>query len=223
MKKNSTIIFDLDGVIVDTHPLHIKAWKKMCSSALKKDLTKSLEFKLRGLGRKESLNLILEQVSYNISETEKKNLADLKNSYYKKLIKSIDTNDLLEGALDTLIYLKENNYKIALGSSSANAKSIVEQLKINHYFDYIVNPVSLKSKPAPDIFIKAAEKLNELPESCLVIEDSITGVQAANKAGMSVLAIGDWRKFKNNKVIGVVNTLNQWDFNKMTYLSGVTS
>ncbi len=184
------IIFDLDGVIVTTDQYHYQAWKKMAD---KENIyfDEEINHRLRGVSRMASLEIILEKANKSYTDEEKKALTDYKNDYYKKLLQDLSPQDILPNVLKVLDTLKKNNYKIAIGSSSKNTKLILKQIGLSHSFDAIADGTDIKrSKPHPDVFLIAAERLNLKPFECAVIEDADAGIEAAKNAKMYAIGIG---------------------------------
>jgi beta-phosphoglucomutase len=188
--KYKGVIFDLDGVIVTTDDCHYLAWKKMADEeGIYFDRT--INERLRGVSRMESLAIILEKASKVYSDVEKQEMATRKNGYYVEMIKDLDKSAILPGALEFCDKLKSNGVKIAIGSSSKNARIILKQIGLGDYFDVVADGNDIKnSKPDPEVFLVAAERLGLAPKDCLVVEDANAGVDAGLAAGMEVLAVG---------------------------------
>lgn len=184
------VLFDLDGVIVSTDNCHYLGWKKLCDE-LGIPFDRAANEKFRGVGRMSCLEMLLVD-SKALSENEKIALATKKNDYYLELIKEISPADLLPGVVELLDQLDEQQVKKAVGSASKNAVIVLERLGIAERFDTIVTGSDYEhGKPAPDVFLTAAKRVDVPPENCLVVEDALAGVQAARAAGMRVLGIGN--------------------------------
>lgn len=185
------IIFDLDGVLCHTDEYHYLAWKAL-ADRLGIYFDREINNRLRGVDRMKSLEIILERGTAEYSEAEKISFAAEKNGLYRKMLEKMSSEDLSEEVRDTLNGLKEKNIKIAIGSSSKNACFILEKLGIINWFDVIVSGNDItKSKPDPQVYEKARQKLSLLPEECLVVEDAVSGVLAGKAAGMKVVGIGE--------------------------------
>jgi beta-phosphoglucomutase len=190
MRGIEACIFDLDGVIVDTAVYHYKAWKRLANQ-LGFDFTEEANEKLKGISRKESLELILSWGGVSKTEVERDLLAHRKNNWYVEMISEMSPDDILPGAEDFLKSLKEGGYKIALGSASKNAGIILDKVGLTDYFDGIVDGnIVTASKPDPQVFLKGAEMLHTPPGQCVVFEDAIAGIEAAKAGGMKVIGIG---------------------------------
>lgn len=191
MNNTKGIIFDLDGVIVDTAKFHYLAWRRMAND-LGFDITLDQNEKLKGVSRVNSLQQILGWGNKTVTEAEFEQLMKSKNEDYLARIAHMNEDDLLPGVKKILDYLTENKIPFALGSASKNARPILEGLKIEKRFKAIVdgNDVT-KAKPDPEVFLIAAEKLGMPPQDCIVFEDSVAGIEAANAAGMLSIGIGD--------------------------------
>ena len=184
------VIFDLDGVIVSTDNCHYLAWKRMADEE-GIEFDRTINERLRGVSRMESLAIILEKADKEYSEAEKQAMAARKNGYYVELIGSLTENDILPGAMDMLNGLKEKGIKVAVGSSSRNTPIILKQIGLSDFFDAVADGNAIKnSKPDPEVFLLAAKLLNLDPANCLVVEDADAGVQAALAGGMRVLGVG---------------------------------
>lgn len=189
--KYEAIIFDLDGVICHTDKYHYEAWKAIADK-LNIYFDENINNRLRGVSRMESFDIILEKYEGIMSEDEKIEYAEEKNEIYKKLLNNISTKDLSEEVKYTLVELRNRGLKLAIGSSSKNAKFILNQLGLGDFFDVISDGNNItKSKPDPEVFLKAAEFLNIYPEKCIVVEDAEAGIMAAIAAKMECAAIGD--------------------------------
>ena len=184
-------IFDLDGVIVDTAKYHFLAWKKL-ASGIGIDFTEHQNEQLKGVSRVKSLEKILSWGNKTIGEAEFTRLMALKNTDYLTYIEKMDEEEILPDVTKTLDFLRNENQHIALGSASKNARMILKKVNILDKFDVIVdgNDVT-KAKPDPEVFLKAAEHLNVPAEHCMVFEDAVAGIQAANNAGMISIGIGE--------------------------------
>lgn len=184
------VIFDLDGVIVSTDNCHYLAWKRMADEeGIPFDRT--VNERLRGVSRMESLSIILEKAAKPYSEEEKLAMAARKNGYYVELIGSLTENDILPGAMDTLNMLKEKGIKAAIGSSSRNTPIILKQIGLSDAFDAVADGNAIRnSKPDPEVFLLAAKLLNLDPADCLVVEDADAGIEAALAGGMRALGVG---------------------------------
>lgn len=185
------VIFDLDGVIVSTDQLHYKAWKKMTEKeGIYFDET--INHRLRGVSRMESLEIILEKATRKYSLEEKVELAKYKNEYYVILLQKLSKKDILPNILSVLKTLKSRKIKIAIGSSSRNAKTILKNIGLLDEFDAISDGTNIeRSKPDPEVFLKAAEMLNISPTNLAVVEDALSGIEAAKNASMLAFATGD--------------------------------
>jgi len=184
-------IFDLDGVIVDTAKYHYLAWKRL---AMEMGFHFSIEQneKLKGVSRLESLEILLKVGGIKLNQAEKKKAAQRKNAWYVDYISSMNPGEILPGVTSFLDDLRKNKIKIALGSASKNAGFILQRLKLNDCFDAVVdgNKIS-KAKPDPEIFLISAKELKTDPRECIVFEDARAGIEAANKAGMISVGVGD--------------------------------
>jgi len=190
--KPIAIIFDLDGVIVHTDVYHYKAWKKL-ADRLCVSFDEQINNRLRGVSRMESLEIILGNSEFPaLSASEKEVLATEKNETYKELLQVMSPADLSEEVRDTLQTLREHGYKMAIGSSSRNARLILDKIGLDDFFDAISDGNNIThSKPDPEVFLKAAEFLGLMPNECIVVEDADAGIEAAHRAGMKAIAIGD--------------------------------
>ncbi|MEM1001701.1 MAG: beta-phosphoglucomutase [Bacteroidota bacterium] len=188
--KTKGFIFDLDGVIVDTAKYHFLAWKKI-ANGLGIDFTETENEQLKGVSRVRSLEKILDWGNKTITEDEFMSLMAEKNNDYLSYIEKMDDSELLPKVKQTLQFLKDTNQCVALGSASKNARLIIDKVMVTKFFDAIVdgNDVS-KAKPDPEVFLIAAKQLEIEPKHCIVFEDSVAGVQAANIAGMISIGIG---------------------------------
>jgi beta-phosphoglucomutase len=184
------VIFDLDGVIVSTDNCHYEAWKKMADSrGIYFDRT--INERLRGVSRMESLEILLERASVSYTQEEKITMAAEKNVTYKELVMKLTPADILPGAMKTLEGLRDKGILIAIGSSSRNTPIILKQIGLEDYFDAVADGNNIKnSKPDPEVFLLAARMLNIPPSQCLVVEDADAGVEAALNGGMKALGVG---------------------------------
>lgn len=186
------VLFDLDGVIIDTANYHYSAWKKLGDSL---DISFDRHFNegLKGISREESLRLILEHggIADTVSQEMFDDLALTKNKTYVAMIKDVTEKDVFPGIKELLDELLENQIKIALASASKNGPLLLDRMGITSYFDAIVDPSSVaKGKPAPDIFLAAAEALDVPIEHCIGIEDSIAGITAITSSGALPIGVG---------------------------------
>ena len=188
------IIFDLDGVIVKTDELHYQAWKRL-ADAEGIFFDREINNHLRGVSRMASLEIILERSPRTYSAEEKNRLASIKNQYYVELLKTLTPDDIMPGVTKTLEELKRRKILTAIGSSSKNARTILEQIKLANVFDAVADGNDIiNSKPAPDVFLKAADMLGLRPAECAVVEDAEAGIAAAKSAGMLAIAIYDAKR-----------------------------
>ena len=174
-KRLKAVIFDLDGIIADTAKFHYQAWKKLASE-IGINLTYKFNENLKGVGRMESLDLILTLADKSYSNEEKIKLANKKNRYYLEFVNRMTPSDLFPGVVKCFEVLKGNNIKIVLASASKNSLDVIKRLEIEKYFDYVVSGKDIsKSKPDPEIFIKAAKGIKAATKNCVGVEDSIAG------------------------------------------------
>ena len=214
-KLNRAFIFDLDGVITETSEYHFMAWKTVCKK-IGYDLTRKKNEELKGVNRNKCLDLIMEWGKIRLSEKEIESLLEAKNNIYKDYIKDLNENDVCEGVLNFINDAIKNNIKIALYSASRNAKRILCQLKIIDLFTVIIdgNNVS-NAKPDPEGFKIAADLTKTNTKDCVVFEDSISGIEGANKLNMYTVGIGSrdvlknadvvYQGFKNLKIKDIIN------------------
>ena len=189
--NQKAFIFDLDGVIVDTAKYHFLAWQKI-ASRLGIGFTHEHNEQLKGVSRVRSLDIILGLGAVEATQEDKDKWLVEKNEDYLGYITNMNEEEILQGVVPVLQFLKAQNQKIALGSASKNARPILEKVNILHYFDAIVdgNDVT-NAKPDPEVFLRAAQLLGVSAGDSIVFEDSVAGVQAANIAGMTSIGIGD--------------------------------
>ena len=190
-KNFKAIIFDLDGVICFTDKYHYQAWKKMADK-INVYFDETINNRLRGVSRMDSLDIILEKSDKTYSKEEKEQLAQYKNDYYVGLLKNMSEKDLSDEVKDALDTLRNRSYKLAIGSSSKNTKLILKQLGLENYFDAISDGTNIsKSKPDPEVFLKSAEFVNESPGDCLVVEDAKAGIEATYRGGFKSAGLGE--------------------------------
>ncbi|MBD1434464.1 beta-phosphoglucomutase [Sphingobacterium sp. DN00404] len=185
----TAVIFDLDGVLVNTAIFHYQAWRRLAKQ-FNFDFTEVENEQLKGVSRVDSLNLILKWANKEVPIEEKEQLATLKNTWYLELVENMRNGDVLPGTIDLLTYLKTTDKKIALGSASKNAVRILEKTGILHYFDAIIDGNAVRhSKPDPEVFLKAAAEVGVAPATSVVLEDAQAGIEAARAANMQVIAV----------------------------------
>lgn len=189
--KYKAVIFDLDGVICFTDEYHYKAWKQLADK-MGIPFDRTVNERLRGVSRMDSLEIILEKYTGpELSAEEKEKLATEKNEIYKKSLENMSPSDLSDEVRETLNALRGKGIKLAIGSSSKNTKFILEQIGLGDYFDAISDGTNItRSKPDPEVFIKAASFVLEDPKDCLVIEDAEAGIDAAVAGGFDSAGIG---------------------------------
>ncbi|XFA99518.1 beta-phosphoglucomutase [Candidatus Izemoplasma sp. B36] len=185
------IIFDLDGVIVSTDEIHYFAWKKLADRE-KIYFDKKINNRLRGVSRRDSLMIILEKSDKVHNEVEIDEMLEFKNTIYRSSLKKLSKKDILDNFCSLFDFLRSINVKIAVASSSENAKTILTQIGLIHIFDAIVDGTDIvKSKPDPEVFLIAAKRLKAEPKDCFVVEDAVAGIKAAKSADMNAIAIND--------------------------------
>jgi kojibiose phosphorylase len=181
-------IFDLDGVLTDTAEYHYLAWQKLADEE-GLPFSREANEALRGVSRRESLLYIVGDRKY--SEAQLQEMMDRKNRYYVESIQNISPQDLLPGVVTLLDELKQAGIKIALGSASKNARTVIEKLGIANRIDAIADGYSVqRPKPAPDLFLYAAKQLGLEPAQSVVVEDAEAGIEAALAGGMWAIGLG---------------------------------
>lgn len=183
-------IFDLDGVIVDTAKYHYLAWKRLADE-LGIGFTEEDNERLKGVSRMRSLDILLELGKLKRSPQEKEQLAAKKNAWYVDFILQMDRSEILPGVVDFLEGLQSQNIRIALGSASKNAQTILDKIDLTAYFDVIIdgNLVS-NAKPDPEVFLLAARQLHIPAAEAVIFEDAQAGIDAGLRAGMFTIGVG---------------------------------
>jgi beta-phosphoglucomutase len=190
-KKYRGVIFDLDGVIVFTDHFHYLAWKRLADEE-GIPFDEKINDRLRGVSRMASLEIILEKATRSYTPEEKEAMAERKNGYYKAYLEKMSPKDIAPKTLAALLELKKRGYALAIGSSSKNTKFILSQVGITALFDAISDGTNIThSKPDPEVFLKAAEFIDESPSSCVIMEDAYAGIDAGIAGGFDTIAIGE--------------------------------
>ena len=185
------VLFDLDGVITDTAEYHYLAWKALAEELGIEGVNRSFNEQLKGVSRDDSLQKILDLGQLTVSSEEFAELADRKNRNYVDMIQKVSPRDIYPGILELLRALREKGIKIALASASKNGLFLLKQMDIEDYFDAVADPAKIAvSKPAPDIFLAAAEQVGVPISACIGIEDAQAGIQAIQAAGALPVGVG---------------------------------
>lgn len=185
------IIFDLDGVIVSTDEQHYLGWQAL-ADRLGIPFSREVNSRFRGVSRMACMNILEELGGKHYTDSEKIAYADWKNEYYRELLAQMSSDDLSQEVRSTLDALRARGLKLAVGSSSKNAKFILQRIGLSDYFDAVSDGTNIsRSKPDPEVFLKAAEYLGLAPSDCLVVEDAVSGVEAAHAGGMKAATVGD--------------------------------
>lgn len=198
MKKG--IIFDLDGVLLSTDEMHYLAWKSLADD-LGVPFDRTDNHRQRGVSRMESLEVVLEKSSRSFTWEEKLALAERKNDRYRALLQTLTPDIVAPEVRQTLARLKEMGILLAVGSSSKNAKFILEKTDMTHFFDAISDGTNItRSKPDPQVFLMAAQFIGLKPEDCAVVEDAVAGIDAARAGGFTGIGIGDAAAYEKTEI-----------------------
>ena len=209
-------IFDLDGVVVDTAKYHFKAWKRLTDD-LGILFTEKDNEHLKGVSRMASLEKILELGGRNLADSEKEELATLKNKWYVEYVSTMTPEEVLPGTFEFIDELKSRKIRIALGSASRNTPLILDRVGLKNVFDAVADGNSVhKAKPDPEVFLKAAALVGVETGRCVVFEDAYAGVEAALKAGMICIGIGEKDVLKDAHM--VIKGLYEMNLNKLILL-----
>jgi len=187
MRGLEGVLFDLDGVLVDTAKYHFLAWKRLAEE-LGIEFNERINHSFRGVGRMTCLEMLLGEHERFFAIEEKRLLAERKNSYYLDLLKELGPKDLAKGAKDLAENLQAGGIRLGLVSASSNARLVLKLLGITHWFDAIVDGSECAAKC--DGFLQAAKKMQVQAEQCVVIEDAEAGVAGSHVAGMKCVGIG---------------------------------
>lgn len=191
MEKIKAVIFDLDGVICSTDEQHYQGWQAL-ADRLGIPFSREVNNRFRGVSRMACMDILEEIGGKRYSDEEKVAYATWKNDYYRQLLGEMSPKDLSEEVKSTLDELRTRGYILTIGSSSKNTKYILQRLGLEGYFDAISDGTNIvRSKPDPEVFLKSADFVSMPYEACLVVEDAISGVEAAHAAGMKAAAVGD--------------------------------
>ncbi len=184
-------IFDLDGVIVDTAKYHYLAWKHLADE-LGIPFTEEDNERFKGVSRKRCLEILLEMGGMQVSQKQFDTWLQEKNEDYLRYIGQMDASEILPDVPRVLEYLRERQVPMALGSASKNAIPILEKVELTEFFATVVDGTQVtRAKPDPEVFLVAASRLQVPPARCVVVEDALAGIAAANTAGMYSIGIGD--------------------------------
>lgn len=185
------VLFDLDGVIADTSVYHFQAWRKLIKDHFNRDLPDELEVQTKGVSRADSLTAILNYLNIKVSEQEFNEMTAEKNSVFRELLASLTPNNILPGISELITEFQKHDTKLSLASASLNGPYILDKLGLLDTFDAIADPSKVAAgKPAPDIFIAAADAIGLKPKDCVGIEDSVAGITAINRSGAFSVGIG---------------------------------
>ena len=188
-KGIKAIIFDLDGVICRTDRYHYLAWKALADK-LGIPFDEEVNQRLRGVSRRESLEIILGERGGAYSEAEKLAMTEEKNAVYKTYLAAMTPDDLSGEVRMALHALRRRGYLLAIGSSSKNTRQILERLGLGGFFDAVADGTQItRSKPDPEVFLLAASLLGVRPGEAVVVEDAASGVQAARSGGFRVIGL----------------------------------
>ena len=187
-------IFDLDGVIVDSARYHFLAWQRLAKELGIKFTLEDNE-RLKGVSRMRSLEIILELGHLSLDATAKDKLAEKKNGWFVEYVNTMKPEEIYPGVKELIQEMRTNGLKVALASSSKNAKTVIQLIKIENDFDAVVDGTMIThTKPDPEIFLLAAKMLHAQPSNCVVFEDAEAGVEAALNAGMKCVCIGSLKQ-----------------------------
>jgi len=188
--KYEGVIFDLDGVIVDTAKYHFLAWKRL-AEALDIEFTKEDNERLKGVSRVACMEIILELGNREMTDEKKVELTTRKNEWYLEYVNQMDESEILPGSMEMIGTLKNMGVKISIGSASKNAKTILEKVGLLDQFDFISDgTIVTKAKPDPEVFTIAADEMGVKYDKCIVFEDSEAGIEAAQRVDMLAIGIG---------------------------------
>lgn len=191
MGKYQAVIFDLDGVICFTDKYHYQAWKAVADE-LGVYFDETINNRLRGVSRMDSLEIILERYDGRLTDAQKVAIAEKKNALYRELLQNMSPSDLSAEVKSTLDALRAGGLKLAIGSSSKNTRFILSQLGLEGFFDAISDGTNItRSKPDPQVFTMAAGFLGLDPSVCLVVEDAQAGIAAARAGGFDSAGLGE--------------------------------
>ena len=191
-RSYDAVIFDLDGVLVHTDELHFRAWSCIAEE-LGIPFDRGANDRLRGVSRAESLERLLAiKPEVRLGDKEKAALCERKNSLYRASLETLTAADIPPAVRAVLEILRKRKLRLAVGSSSRNARLILQRTELEQAFDAVTDGTMITaSKPDPEVFLKAAEMLGIAPEDCLVVEDAVAGAQAGHAGGFRVACVGD--------------------------------
>lgn len=193
MLKNvlKAVIFDLDGVLVHTDYYHYLAWKSVAEE-LNIPFDEQTNMRLRGVSRMACMDILLETYTgAPLTYEQKVEVATRKNERYRAYLAGMSAKDVSPEVTETLEVLRKR-YKLAIGSSSKNAGYILELTGLKKYMNAVSDGNNITaSKPDPEVFLKAAQYINVAPSEALVVEDAVSGIEAAVRGGFYSAAIGD--------------------------------
>jgi beta-phosphoglucomutase len=196
------VLFDLDGVLVSTDEYHYRSWVKIAAEEGFDFFDHKFNDQFRGVARMECVEILTRASGRSYTQEQKEAIATRKNDYFAESLSAVTPEDLLPGALATVQALKKRGIKIAVASNSRNAKTIIRQTGIGHLLDAIVDGHEIEnSKPDPEVFLLAATNLGVSPANCVVVEDAVTGIEAARRAGMKALGIGPSERLPNADIV----------------------
>ncbi|MEN6595272.1 MAG: beta-phosphoglucomutase [Clostridiaceae bacterium] len=193
-QKTSTVIFDLDGVLIHTDEQHYEAWKALCDR-LGIQFDRERNHLFRGVSRMACMDLLERWNSAPFTEAQKAGYANWKNERYRALLENLSKASVAPDTFDTLAQLRRRGYQLAIGSSSKNARFILERTGLMPYFDAVADGTQIvNSKPDPEVFLLAASQLAVNSAECIVVEDAASGLAAAKAANMITVGIGEAAK-----------------------------